>query len=233
MALKKLNDISNYFEKKGTKWIFTGKKLEVYIPAVYGERGLLELGSIITSLGIFQLRINDQFYSNLLILGKLNLSPSDHDTITEDGYDYVVLNFVKDDVFITNTDIVKNGNLAYEVFMMFLALGKIPPFIDYNSIQTLFDNDKKCCDISLNVNHTIFEMIFAHMYRDKSDAFKFYRLTTMKEPPVIVPIHQISHGPTSNSSRIMGSYMREGTVSALINDPDPNDPSKIENLMRA
>jgi len=231
--MKKIYSLDNYFDKKGTQWIFTGKKLKVYIPAIYENRNLLELGTKVTSLGIFQLRINDALIADMLLLNQLVMSPSNTERITEDGYQYVVLSFNKGDIFVNNTDLVKNGKLAYDVYMMFISGGKIPPFMSYDNVQALFDNDKKCCDISLNVNHSVFEMIYAHMYRDKADPFQFYRLTAMKKPPTVVSMMQISHGPTSNSSRMIGAYMNEGVVAALVNDPDKDSQSLIENIMRA
>jgi len=228
----KVSSIAKYFEKKKDTWVFNSKKLQILVPAIYEERGLLSLGTTVTSLGIFKIIINDTVTTNMLLLAKIGMNPSLTEKVTEDDYDYISLTFNKGDVFINNTNIVKDGNLTYDVFMTFLALGKIPPFIDYSSIQSLYNNDLRCCGISLGINHSIYEMIFAHMYRDKKDPYKFYRYTTMKSKPTIVPIHQISHGPKSNSAKIIGSYMNEGVVSALVTEPD-DDPSTIENMMRA
>ena len=214
------------------QWVFTGKKLQIWIPAIYEERDLLTLGDTATSLGIFQLRINDTLSCDMMILAKVNMDFVTDTRVIEDDYQYIVLDLKAGSVFIRNTDIVKNSNLAYGVFMTFIALGKIPPFINYNMINSLFDNDKKCCGISLNVNHAIFEMIYAQMYRDSSDAYMFYRHTDMRKAPRVVPIHQISHGPQSTSAKIIGSYMKEGIVASLVDDSE-HSPSVVENLFRS
>jgi hypothetical protein len=232
MSLIKINDVSDFFKKENNKWIFTGTKLEIFIPKVYQDRNMLVLGENAVCLGIFQLRINDTFFTNMMFLGRLTIEFITSRNEVEDGYPYIVLELAKDSIFINNATLVKDNNLIYEIFVMFLALGKIPPFISYDMIQKLFDNDNNHCGVSLNINHTIFEMIYAHMFRDMNDPYLFYRLTSMDKPPQIVPINQISHGPISTTSRIVGSYLNEGITAALIDDT-PHVSSKIENLLRA
>ena len=227
-----IDDLSPYFKQDGDRWIFTGKKLEVYIPKVYEDKGLLRLGEVVTTLGIIHLRINDMFYSNLMILARLTIEYINIDTVTEDDYDYVVLTLVENSVFIKNRYIVKDSDLIYTTLMVFLALGKIPPFISYDNIHRLYDNDKKHCGVDLSLNHSIMEMICAHIYRSKDDPYQFYRHTRMNEKPIIVPIHQISHAPQSTTARIVGSYLTEGITSSLVDDTE-RTPSIVENLLRS
>lgn len=232
MALVKINDISPYFKEVNGQWIFVGEKLEIYIPEIYKDRGLLMMGESVTSLAIFEIRINDTFSAQILALMRVVIEPVSDHRVTEDGYKYIVLTLLRDSVFLANKHIVKDGNLIYDIFVTFLALGKVPPYLDYNSIHRLFDNDDKHCGVNLKVNHCVFEMIYAHMHRDEKDPYAFYRNTRMDKPPVIVPIHQISHGPISSSARVIGSYLSEGLTSALV-DENQHQPSVIENLFRA
>jgi len=232
MALIKTNNIAPFFKRKESQWIFTGKKLEVWIPKVYQERDLLTIGDDVSTLGIFQLRIDDALSATMMILSRVTIEFLSVRTEVEDEFEYIVLSLEKDSVFISNIFLVKDNNLIYSIFVTFLALGKIPPFLTYNIIQSLFDNDKKHCGIDLKVNHSIYEMIYAHMFRSNEDPYMFYRHTPMNKPPVIVPIHQISHGPISTSARITGSYLTEGMTSALVDDTE-HRPSLVENLLRA
>lgn len=232
MSLTKIDDISPYFEKKGEQWIFTGKKLEIYIPKVYQERDLLTLGDSALCLAIFQLRINESLYANMMMLARIDIEFIDTVVVTENDYQYVVLVLEAGSVFIRNSHLVKNSNIIYEVFTTFLALGKIPPFINYDSIQSLFDKDSIECGVNLPINHSIFEVIYAHMFRDSKDPYKFYRHTRMDQPPQVVNIHQISHGTISTTARIVGSYLNEGMTASLVDD-SVHSPSVIENLIRA
>jgi len=232
MLLTKINDISPYFKKKENKWIFTGKKLEVWIPKFYQDKGLLVIGDIANCLGIVQLRINDSLYANTMVLARLSITFVSNRIETEGDDKYVVLSLETGSVFIANSAIVKDSNIIYEIFVAFLAYGNMPKFIDYNASQMLFDRDSDDCGVSLKVNHSIFEMISAHMFRDSKDPYMFYRYTMMDKQPQIVAMHQISHGPSSSTARIIGSYLSEGMTSALVDD-NVRAPSLIENLLRS
>lgn len=232
MALTKINDVSKYFKLDQNKWIFTGSKLEIYIPKFYQERGLFVLGDIATSIGVFQLRIDDQFYSNFFVLSRLNIEFVSSRLEKENGFEYIVLTLTTNSIFILNNSLVKESGLIYEIFVAFIALGKIPPFLSYDVIQQLFDRDNEYCGVSLKVNHSIYEMIFAHMFRSSDDPYQFYRHTDMKKQPIVVSTHQISHAPQSTTARIVGSYLSEGMTAALVDETE-HAPSVVENLLRS
>lgn len=229
--MKKILDISPYFELRDGKWIFIGKELELFIPAVYQDRGLFDFGSTASSLGVFQLRINNSYTANLLLLAKIEIEFESDRVVEEEGYSYIVLNILPGQAFICNTELVKNPNLLYTIFMTFIALGKIPPYLDYDAVQSIFDNDKLVCGVSLNVNHSIWEMIYAHMHRDMKDPYKLYRYSAMTDKPQIVSLHAISHLPGSITSRIVGSFMSDGVVSSLV-DTNVKESNIVENLLR-
>lgn len=230
--LERIRDISRFFTKKDNQWIFTGNKLEVFIPRIYEEKGLITIGEEVSTLGIIQLRIDDKYSANILFLGKLVIEFSEYRYVTENDFKYIVLSLIKNSIFIQNSIIVKNGDLLFHIFNMFLSFGKIPPFMKYEDIKYLFDHDNDHCGISLKINHAIFEMIYAHIYRDTKDPYMFYRLTSMIEDPIVVPLKQISHMPASTTSKIAGGYLSEGITSALVDDTIRN-PSTIENLLRS
>lgn len=230
--LKRITDISSFFKHENNKWIFVSKKLEVYIPKVYEEKDLAIIGDDVTTIGIIQLRIDDTYFANIMFLSKLTIEYLSYRNETEDNFKYIVLELQNGSAFIKNSSIVKNSNSLYDIFTLFLAHGKLPPFLTYDDIYKLFDNDSKHCGVSLKINHSVFEMIYAHIFRDKKDPFLPYRLTSMTEKPIIVPLHQISHGPISTTSKIVGGYLTEGITSALVDDTE-RIPSKIENLLRS
>lgn len=232
MPLKKITDVSNFFKLENNQWIFTGSKLEIFIPKMYEERGFLTIGEYATSLGIFQLRIDDTYETNFIILSKLVIEFISSRTVTENDYPYIVLSLEKGSIFIQNNLLIKDQNLVYPIFVTFFALGKIPPFIDYNNIHKLLDKIKPQCGVDLKLNGTIYEMIYAHIFRDAKDPYTFYRNTPMTEKPITVALHQISHALQSASARIIGSYFTEGVTAALVDETE-RVPSTIENLLRA
>lgn len=230
--MKKISDITPFFKKDKSRWIFTGKLLEIWIPSIYQERGLLTLGEDARCLGIFQLRFNNQMFANFLFLGFLQIDYSSERNETEDGNSYIVLTINQDQTFIKELNVVKNSSVIYDVFTTMITLGHFPAFLEYNVVHQLFDNAGLLTGLNLGVNHSIWEMIYSHLFRDKKDPYKHYRLTNMKEAPVVVSFNQISHGPESTTAKLLGSYMNEGIVSALV-DGDYNQPSPVENLLRS
>lgn len=232
MSLKKITDITPYFKLVDNQWIFTGKKMEVYIPKMYEERNLLVIGEYVQSLGIFQLRIDDMYEALFVMLGKINIGFDSIANISENGYPYICLTLERDSIFILNANIIRDPNIVYPIFMTFFALGKIPPFFNYSNINVIFDNVKKHCGVDLRLNNTIYEMIYAHIFRDKKDPYVFYRNSPMIEPPIVVALHQISHALQSASARIIGSYLTEGMTASLVDETE-RVPSTIENLLRA
>jgi len=229
--MSKITDVSPYFKFEKNQWIFTGKELKVYIPEVYQGRNLLSIGNTASSLGVLQLRINGKYEATLLLLNKIEIEFESDSKVTEHEYEYIVLNVLPGQALIRNTRLVKDPGSIYNIFMTFVALGKLPPFLDYDATQSIFDNDRLVCGASLGVNHSIWEMVFAHMHRDKEDPYTFYRYTKMDKEPQIVSLHAISHGPQSTSAKVIGGYMSDGLVSALV-DKSEKESSLIENMLR-
>jgi hypothetical protein len=230
MKLKFLKDKSKYFKKVDGSIIFKGKKLKIYVPKNYADQKLFSIDNTVHTLGVLRYEIDNTYYSNMILLLMLEIDPSEINSINIENNAYYELVLYKNDRFLCNTNIIKNNDLLYQMFVSFLALGKIPTFLPYDKVSSLFDNAKEHCGISLGVNRVIFEMIYSHVYRDKADPKKFYRHTPMKELPLIIALHMISYSPTSNLAKLMGSYMKEGLISSL--DDVQNTTNEIENLFR-
>ena len=165
-----------------------------------------------------------------MLIGKMECQPVFYDYQTIDDEPYIILHFIKDSVFINNSSIVKDPNILNDVYKLFVAHGKLPSFIDYNSASFILDNGKEHCDMDLGINHVIYELIFAHIFRDADDPYTPHRLTDMKKAPIILSLHQKSHGPTSGIARISGGYLSEGITSNLV-DETGRPATPIENLL--
>lgn len=230
-TMQKVNSLDAFLTKKKKTFIVSADTIRVLVPAMYAERGLLTVERNTSTLGVVKVIINNKAYLTLMMTTMLEMSPSSTTDVTIDEYKYVALDFVRGDTFIVNSSIIKDAATMYQVFVTFVRLGKIPPFIQYKDIISLFDNSEKLCGLRFGVNHSNYEVLFSHMYRDAKDPFLAYRYTKMEDDPVVVSLNKISHGPSSASARVIGSYMNEGMVSSLIHDND--HPSAVENLLRA
>lgn len=209
---------------------FIGDKLEILIPKRYENYGLLEHTENLNVLGIFEMRVNGgQVSGGLFLPATIVSEPRETYNTTEEELQYLVAVYGKNDIFISNMDVVKNDKLGYVLWNEFIALGNLPKFIDYTNIATLFDLVAEVCGINFNVNHAVFEMIYAHLFRDPDDITKEYRHTTMNKPPLFVELRNVSYGPDSTSAKLLGSYWNDGLNSALVNSSDK--VSELDNIL--
>lgn len=234
--MEKLNskDIMKYFSvNKSGKMIFTGDKLVITIPKRFETYGLLDVGNIVHTLGIVELQINDKFSCALMMLCLIDTDiSSDVEEITINNINYVRYEIYKNDVFLHTTKIIQNSNVIYSIFIEFISLGKIPYFLtDYDIGAKLFDHAKEMAGVNLGVDHVIFEVINAHLYRDVDNINMFYRHTDMKKPPVRIMLKSVGHAPQSTTGKIMGSYPADGLTSALVDQVVEQHP--IEDLLRS
>lgn len=224
-------DHSKYFKKEKDSLIFIGNKLEIYVPVRYGQHGCLDIEESVKALAIFDMTINESMQTGMLLPAKVTMKPNDIEAIMRDGERYQKMTFLKDDVFIVDTHIVKDEHIAYVMFYEFIYGGKTPRFMTYDHLGFIFEKAVQVTGIHFPTNSAVFEMMVAVLHRDPNDLTKFYRLTDMKKKPLQIPLLTVAHAATSTTTKIVGSYDNEGYDAALINASDV--PSEIENLLRA
>lgn len=206
------------------------KKVEVFIPKFYEDRGLYTVSAVIETLGILEVKV-DGISQVLCMFNTIEMDPSSIDVVTKYEEDYYKLNFEVGDRFLSNRFIIRNPIMADRVYTAFLGLGKLPGFFTYDNVHLLFDKVTETSSANIPILRCIFEVVYSRIFRDRQDPFKLFRHTDMSKDPRIVPLHKISHGPESASARMIGSYDKEGRVSSLINDNTTE--ADIENLTRA
>lgn len=233
MALSKLKTLKKHtkFDAKQNKIYFTGKKLLVKIPKRYENYNFLEIEQKINTLGIVDLEIDEKYQVSLLMLSMFELSHRDSWEENINGLTYVVAELGKGDVLVNNTKVLQNSQIAYAMFVEFISYGKLPYFITHDNIVSLFDSAPKMTGAKLNVSHVVFELIYAHLFRDKNEISKFYRHTPMKEEPVFIPLRNVSYAPTSTTAKLLGSYFTDGLNASLVNQQEDVN-YKIEDLLR-
>ena len=226
-------DIQKYLkvDPKTKKTIFIGDKMEIFIPTRYETYNLLSVDEQVKVLGIFDITINDTIETGFLLPAPIIMEPSSTESITgEDNMTYMKATLFKNDVFMTNTNVVKNPQLAYVIFKEFVFLGNRPKFIKHDDLATLFLRVEQVNGIDFKVNHVVFELMFGHLFREEGRVNKFYRHTDMKKDPVFLPLRAVSHAATNTSSKLVGSYFSDGINSSLVNYAEEN--SDLEDLLR-
>ena len=224
------DNLKKYFKDSDSEVIFTGKTLEVFIPKRYETFDLVLVQDVIKTLGIFEMVIDSNIKKGFLLPALITMVPHETYSTTIDGIDYYVGKFITGDKFMTSKTILKQGHIAYFMFLEFISLGNLPKFLGYEEVAFLFDKAVQMCGVKLNFNHSVFEMIYAHLFRDPNDLTKKYRHTDMKKKPSFIELRSVTWGPDSTSSKLIGSYLGDGLNSALVNQAD--QPSELENLFR-
>ena len=149
---------------------------------------------------------------------------------TVDNVQYFVCEFHKGSKFMVSNSILQDNKLCYQMYLEYLSLGNMPSYITYKNVIGLFDNMEEITSLSLPVDHVIFEMIYAHVYRDSDDITVPYRYTNMSKPPIQVTLRDVAHGASSTHGKIFGSFSDDGRNAALINQSDTNH--ELEDMWR-
>lgn len=224
-------DLTKYFKHTAEKSvIFTGDTLEILIPKRYESYGCLEIQSTISTVGIFDMILNEKDHVGYFLPAHIVIEPSAIENIVLKDDAYVKATLHNGDVFIKSSIIIKTQQLAYVIFKEFVMLGNMPKFISYNDCAFLFDSVQKVCDLRFEANRVVFEIIWAHLAKDPHNIMVPYRLTKMDEPPNLIPLREVAHAAESTTSKLIGSYLGDSINSALVNPTDK--PSELEDILR-
>lgn len=226
-------DISKFFEQddKESCVRFVGDKLECFIPVRYKAENYLIVEDKVQALAIFSMTINDTIECGLQLPAVIQIDPSETYETTIDDEKYLVAVLTKGRRLMCSLNVMQIEKISYFIWREFLSLGHFPRYINYQNVNTLFNDMKEVTGRGMNGNHVILEIILAHLFRDRKDLNKKYRYTDMKDPPATVTLQDVSYGPSSTHARIFGSYSDTGRNAALLNQADNN--SEMSDLFRA
>lgn len=165
--------------------------LEVYIPKDYFDDNKIAaiIGNTLSTFGIFYIGVfnseNDSFESGKIY--NINIPSTVVLTFTDSYYikrklknnidekDYLVLTYKKNDMFIENLNVIKDGDNV-DKFVKMLFGGKVPEDVPYSKVLELFKEISSLNGMSFG-SSVISEFVLSELYRSKSDISKPLRLT--------------------------------------------------------
>lgn len=201
-----------------------------YIPKRYLDFDFVSINTDVTVFGIFDIEANNTL-NCLALPAMMTLTPSDITPVTIDDVGYIACSFNAHDVFMSNNNIIKNPLLIVRMFEEFIAQGHLPRAITYDNCIQLFEYAKSVTGINFYMDKVIFELVYAHLYRDSNRLNIPYRLTDKTKPPKFIGLRNVSYGPDSTSAKIFGSYFDHGLNSALVNKSEQQ--FELEDIMRS
>jgi hypothetical protein len=223
-------DYSKYFTLQGNSLVFTGDTLEVFVPDRYSMHGYLDISGSIKTIGVFDMLINGSIPAGYLLAGQIEIMSSNIEYKTVGTDRFVKATLHKNDIFIRDINVVRDVKISYVLFYEIYTGGHYPEFLTYERCATLFDSIAEVTGDSFRNNHMIFEMLVSMLHRDRDNLQVMYRNTDRTKPPIRIPMRMTAHVAQSTTGKIIGSYMKDGMDSALVNAADFN--SDVEDLLR-
>lgn len=209
--------------------IFTGDKCVVTILQKFEKYGCLSVKDTVTTLGVFDMEV-DGAISGCFLVARVEMMPSEIETVTIDGTQYLQCTFYKGDTFMRTTKFIVEDKLAFYVWLEYIKFANTLKAMSYTDQATMFDKIRKSAGISFPVDHVVYEAIFAHLSRDRNDFTIPYRNTPMKDDFIRIQLNDVAHAARSTSARIIGAYFKEGVNASL--DKPSESSSPVEDLLR-
>lgn len=228
-----MHKIMQFFkiDTKNNSYIFQGNKMEIFISMRYEANKCLKIGNTVSTIGIFDFIINDKIEDGLFLPAIIEMEPSNVEIIKIGNDEFAKVTFLNGDIFIKNREVQKVQDLGYVIFYEIINQANRSKHLDYFKSVKIFDLLTEVCGIDFGVNRKVFELIMAHIHRDKKNLSVFYRQTDMKQPPEIIQFRDIAHGTVTTTGKIIGNYFDDSLRSAIVNPTE--EGNDLENIMRA
>lgn len=170
----------------------TAPKIEVYIESYYFNNINSYDDDRVNVFGLFPFKIfnskteksENVKLQSMILPSKLSMIPTSHSkqSLCVDGIhttDYVVLEFVKDDVFIESLNVVQDIENTEKVMDLFLK-SKFPYGIPYDKLNNAFIEGFLVNKQKINVPSSLFEAMLSVFYRDPSNIDILFRHSNIR-----------------------------------------------------
>lgn len=208
----------------------------IYVPAKFLDKGMAALGDDVYILGIFAIVVNEQFYGVVKAPTLVKVNPVETRREMIDDAEYLRLDFPAGSEIVLNKNVVLKDTLNYNIFDYFIDDGKVPWYLNYDDMLTLFEHGKRFTGVDIAPNEAIISMLVTFIFRDNKDKMVYYRqklkTATDKDKAAwsTVALHSVLYGPRSTLGKLTGARFDDGLASSLITRSERVDP--IEKVYR-
>lgn len=207
---------------------FVAKRpLKVHIPARFPQRELAIFEDEITFVGYCAIIVDDKYFASSSICAPFRSEPSAVGKVIVDDVEYIEMEYEVGDRVIASENLVMIDNLPYRVYDEMIAKGRIPWYMDpVRGLGRIFESVPKHAGVNLEKTPTVVEMITSTICRDPDDLKRYYRQKMnsyddiVKNPPVLIPLRNVSYGATNTVAKLLGSHFDEGMTSAIVSPGD-------------
>lgn len=212
------------------------KECKIYIPLRFTECGLAFVGIETRIIGIYAIVVEGVFYGVSNICALIMITPTSTTKVTINDEEYYEFTFEPGSVITPNTNLVKTDTIVYRIYDEILSKAKVPWYLDYNDLGSLFDTANYHAGANVGNNREVTELIVSMIARNEKDRHVYYRSTIKtaedlkKHKPVFTPLRSVQYAATNTTNKLAGSYFGVGVNSALVTPATRVE--KIEGLLR-
>lgn len=213
------------------------REIKMYVPTRWeGHRGLAKIGVEIYVTAICMIVVDDLYYCVPVVNSMFRIEPSATLRVMVDGDEYFEFVFQPGSAVIANLDLLKDDTLVYYIFNEIESKGRVPFYMGYHDVGSLFDTAIEHAGANIGENHEVTELIASIIARNEKDRSKQYRQTCrdladiMNKPPAWIPLRSVQYAASNTVNKLAGSYFKDALVSALV---DPSERvERVESLLR-
>lgn len=224
-----------YVDKETNVWV-AKEEIKILFPKSYLNGKLGSLDERVNVIGYYAVVVGGN-YSVSKVAAITPFTPDNVSVVKFDESDYYQLTWQPGSIICPNCRLVREDKYCYELFNEIVAKGKTPWYLNRTDLAFLFDSFKKFAGANLGADHAILEIFQASRIRNPKDRTQQLRevYKTQDEfvtiPGDIIPQRSIAYGANNTTAKLMGSYLREGISSALVNPAQASE--RVEELLRA
>lgn len=212
------------------------KECRIIIPARYLERGLATIGTDVYTIGILPIICENKF-STMIVNAMVKLEPAMTNRISVNDEENIEFIFPAGSVMIANNNVVRININTYRVFEELHSSARVPWFITYNQMASIYASAGDYADANIGANHESDELLASVIARNPDNRRQYYRQSAtsdsddLNNQPVYVSMKNVAYSATNTMSRMGGSHFTNGTISALVSPTERVEP--MERLIRA
>ncbi len=222
--------------KNNKDTISVTETLHVYYPKRFEDIKLANITTTVKTVGIFIITDNKNNYAFINLPLIIEIEPSIIEDVVIDDVMYTKLTLVKDNLLLVSKKVLKDSSFIFTILDEFIIKGKVPFYMEYESLVDLFLSSGKYNGAKIGNNPAGLEAIISTIARDKENPNKFIRSSKLDPNKLstsnitFIGLNDVNHGLTTNVAKLTGAHLNDGLTSVLLSDDTPG--TEIENYYR-
>lgn len=205
--------------------------IEVHFPSGFLDRNLASIGKDVESIMVLGLVLPSGEFASIFTQAEVTLSPTNIREETIAGNRYTILEFEKGDTVFHNLTVVRNEHLNNPYYKEFTYYGRIPWYIDADSLPGMFDHCQEVTGRSVGETPQVYRVLYGLANRDPENIEVPYRYSVSMAKgfkPHVIGLNNGSMLIDGTFNHLMGGYLQDNIIEAILNpDTRVTDAEKV------